>query len=104
AAETVAGDLARIPGVGDWTAQYVAMRALGEPDAFPAGDLVLRRVAGGGKPLTGEAMRLKAEQWRPGRGYAAGTPWRAASDEAWAESRDTAQDDPETGRPGLRRA
>jgi AraC family transcriptional regulator of adaptative response / DNA-3-methyladenine glycosylase II len=102
--ESVAGGLARIPGVGDWTAQYVAMRALGEPDAFPAGDLVLRRVAGGGKTLTVGALRLKAELWRPWRAYAAVTLWRAASDEAWTASGETAQDDPETGRSGLRRA
>ena len=38
--------LRAIPGIGDWTAQYVAMRALNEPDAFPSGDLVLRRMAG----------------------------------------------------------
>jgi AraC family transcriptional regulator of adaptative response / DNA-3-methyladenine glycosylase II len=37
--------LRRVPGIGDWTAQYIAMRALGEPDAFPCGDLVLRRMA-----------------------------------------------------------
>ena len=39
--------LRAIPGIGDWTAQYVSMRALNEPDAFPSGDLVLRRMAGG---------------------------------------------------------
>lgn len=45
-AATVAA-LKSIPGIGDWTAQYVAMRALGEPDAFPSGDVVLQRMSGG---------------------------------------------------------
>jgi AraC family transcriptional regulator of adaptative response / DNA-3-methyladenine glycosylase II len=81
-AESAAAGLVRIPGVGDWTAQYVAMRALREPDAFPAGDLVLRRVAGGGRPLTAESLRARAERWRPWRAYAAITLWRAASDMA----------------------
>ena len=46
-AEEVTAALVALPGLGAWTAQYVALRALGEPDAFPAADLVLRRVAGG---------------------------------------------------------
>ena len=52
-----------IPGVGPWTAQYVAMR-LGEPDAFPAGDLYLRDFARG------------ADAWRPWRAYAAMYLWK----------------------------
>ena len=43
--------LRALPGIGDWTAQYVAMRALREPDAFPAGDLGLRKILGNGTPL-----------------------------------------------------
>ena len=45
--EEVNEALIALPGVGEWTAQYVALRALGEPDAFPASDLVLRRMAAG---------------------------------------------------------
>jgi len=56
--------ITRISGIGPWTAQYIAMR-LGEPDAFPAGDLYLRAVA------------REAEAWRPWRAYAAMYFWRA---------------------------
>ena len=60
---TVAALLA-IPGIGTWTAEYVAMRALGEPDAFPSGDLVLRRMAG---DLSARALDRRADAWRPWR-------------------------------------
>jgi AraC family transcriptional regulator of adaptative response / DNA-3-methyladenine glycosylase II len=79
--EDVAAALASLPGVADWTAQYVALRGLGEPDAFPAADLVLRRAgAGGAAPLTARALHSRAEAWRPWRGYAALYLWRAAAD------------------------
>lgn len=79
--EDVVAALSALPGVGDWTAQYVALRALGEPDAFPAGDLVLRRVAAGDGPAwSARALEAAAESWRPWRGYAALHLWRAASD------------------------
>ncbi|MDE2196163.1 MAG: helix-turn-helix domain-containing protein [Gammaproteobacteria bacterium] len=74
--------LQRIPGIGAWTAEYVAMRALGDPDAFPAEDLVLRRVLGGGRPLTAKALLDRAENWRPWRAYAVLHVWRAAADTA----------------------
>jgi AraC family transcriptional regulator of adaptative response / DNA-3-methyladenine glycosylase II len=77
--EVVAG-LVALPGIGDWTAQYVALRALGEPDAFPAGDLVLRKAAAGGGPaLTARALAARAEAWRPWRGYAVFHLWGAAA-------------------------
>ncbi|HLW74074.1 MAG TPA: AlkA N-terminal domain-containing protein [Gammaproteobacteria bacterium] len=84
--EAVPGDelrtaLTRIPGIGNWTAEYVAMRALSDPDAFPAEDLVLRRVASPRKPLTAKALLERAEHWRPWRAYAVLHLWRAASDE-----------------------
>ncbi|MGH8402211.1 MAG: AlkA N-terminal domain-containing protein, partial [Gammaproteobacteria bacterium] len=69
-----------ISGIGDWTAQYVAMRAFNEPDAFPASDLVLLRTAGGGKALTLAALLKRAEAWRPWRAYAAMYLWRSAAD------------------------
>jgi len=79
--EEVTAALVALPGLGDWTAQYVALRALGEPDAFPAADLVLRRAAAaGGAPLTARALASRAEVWRPWRGYAVLHLWRAASD------------------------
>jgi AraC family transcriptional regulator of adaptative response / DNA-3-methyladenine glycosylase II len=63
----------KLPGIGEWTAQYVAMRALGEPDAFPSGDLGLVRAAG-----VGDAKQLEqhAEKWRPWRAYAAMHLWQ----------------------------
>jgi AraC family transcriptional regulator of adaptative response / DNA-3-methyladenine glycosylase II len=64
-------DLTRLPGIGPWTASYIAMR-LGDPDAFPAGDLVLRRNAGN---LTERELLRKAERWRPFRAYAAMLLW-----------------------------
>ncbi len=70
-----AGVLARlreIPGIGEWTAQYVAMRALGEPDAFPPGDLGLLRALG----LSGaRELQQRAESWRPWRAYASMYLW-----------------------------
>jgi AraC family transcriptional regulator of adaptative response / DNA-3-methyladenine glycosylase II len=72
--------LARIRGIGAWTAQYIAMRALRQPDAFPVNDLVLLRTAGQGSPLTATALSRRAEQWRPWRAYAALYLWRAAAD------------------------
>lgn len=74
---TVAG-LLSIPGVGPWTASYVAMRALGDPDAYPLGDAGLRRALeqrGHGVDRAGEA--LLAEEWRPWRSYAVVHLWRS---------------------------
>jgi AraC family transcriptional regulator of adaptative response / DNA-3-methyladenine glycosylase II len=69
---TIAG-LKALPGIGDWTAQYLAMRALGWPDAFPEGDLGLRKALGGVPPR--EMLRM-AEPWRPWRAYAAMHLWK----------------------------
>lgn len=74
--EVAVARLAALPGIGDWTAQYIALRALGEPDAFPAGDLGLRRImAENGTPPSATALRRRAEAWRPWRGYAAQLLW-----------------------------
>ena len=63
--------LQALPGFGRWTAEYVALRALGEPDAFPSADLVLRRASGSeGQPLGERALEARAEAWRPWRSYA----------------------------------
>ncbi len=69
----------RIPGVGEWTAEYVAMRACGEPDAWPSGDLVLRRAA---SVRTARELERRAEAWRPWRSYAVMLLWQDATDEA----------------------
>jgi AraC family transcriptional regulator, regulatory protein of adaptative response / DNA-3-methyladenine glycosylase II len=74
--ETAVARLTRLPGCGPWTAHYVALRGLREPDAFPSGDLHLRRaLAAGGEPLTPAAALARAERWRPFRGYAALRLW-----------------------------
>jgi AraC family transcriptional regulator of adaptative response / DNA-3-methyladenine glycosylase II len=69
--------LLEIPGIGEWTAEYVLMRAVRWPDAFPAADLGLRRAAGG---VTAAALRERAEVWRPWRSYAAVYLWQSLSD------------------------
>jgi AraC family transcriptional regulator of adaptative response / DNA-3-methyladenine glycosylase II len=63
-----------LAGVGDWTAQYIAMRALGWPDAFPAADLVVMRALG---VKTAAQARAAAAAWRPWRAYAVMQLWRA---------------------------
>lgn len=63
--------LTTLPGIGPWTANYIAMR-LGDADAFPAGDLILRRNAGN---LTERELLRRAERWRPYRAYAAMLLW-----------------------------
>jgi AraC family transcriptional regulator of adaptative response / DNA-3-methyladenine glycosylase II len=73
-------DWTALPGIGDWTAQYMALRGLAHPDAFPAGDLILRRQAAGGAiALTEKALRTRAEAWRPWRAYAVIQLWSRAS-------------------------
>jgi AraC family transcriptional regulator of adaptative response / DNA-3-methyladenine glycosylase II len=62
-----------LPGIGDWTAQYVAMRALGEPDAFPSGDLGLLHATG---IENARKLEARAEAWRPWRAYAAMYFWQ----------------------------
>lgn len=80
-AETLIGQLTALPGIGDWTAQYVAMRALSEPDAFPASDLALLRTAGNGAgTLTRGTLLERAEAWRPWRAYAAMYLWKRYAD------------------------
>lgn len=70
--------LCALPGIGAWTAHYIAMRALSQPDAFPAGDLVLRKLAGGGQPIPERAMEKASQAWRPWRAYAVMLLWRSA--------------------------
>ena len=68
--------LCEIPGIGNWTAQYVAMRALGEPDAFPSGDLGLLRAL---RLTSARDLERRAQAWRPWRAYAAIRLWNIAS-------------------------
>jgi len=74
--DAVKAALMSLRGIGRWTAEYVSMRALNEPDAFPSGDLVLRRMAGGCTPV---ALQARAESWRPWRAYAVMLLWQEAS-------------------------
>jgi AraC family transcriptional regulator of adaptative response / DNA-3-methyladenine glycosylase II len=77
--ETVA-QLRTIPGVGEWTAQYIALRAAREPDAFPASDVgLLRGASRGGKRPTPDQLLARAERWRPWRAYAAQHLWTGAT-------------------------
>lgn len=71
--------LTSIKGIGDWTAQYVAMRALKNPDAFPAADLGLLKAAGESGPAGVKNLRSRAEAWRPWRSYAAMLLWSSLS-------------------------
>jgi AraC family transcriptional regulator of adaptative response / DNA-3-methyladenine glycosylase II len=71
--------LQELPGVGAWTAGYVAMRAIGDPDVFLPTDLAVRRGARAlGLPDTPAALERHAERWRPWRSYALIRLWRAA--------------------------
>jgi AraC family transcriptional regulator of adaptative response / DNA-3-methyladenine glycosylase II len=86
--------LTAVPGIGEWTAHYIAMRALGEPDAFPAGDLGLLRAMEGGREGAGRGrtedrrgrstarvagrkceLAKRSESWRPWRAYAVMALW-----------------------------
>jgi AraC family transcriptional regulator of adaptative response / DNA-3-methyladenine glycosylase II len=82
--------LRALPGIGEWTAQYIAMRELREPDAFPAGDIGLLRAladAVGRRPTSRELL-ARAERWRPWRAYAAQHLWAASITERHAIVRD----------------
>lgn len=74
--ETIARLLA-VRGIGPWTAHYIAMRACGEPDAFPASDIGLLRGArdASGRRPTPAQLLARAERWRPWRAYAAHYLW-----------------------------
>jgi AraC family transcriptional regulator of adaptative response / DNA-3-methyladenine glycosylase II len=67
--------LVAIKGVGDWTAQYVAMRALKNPDAFPGSDLGLIKAIAYPDRVTPKELTTRAEEWRPWRAYAAMLLW-----------------------------
>ena len=77
--EEAIAKLRALPGVGEWTAQYIAMRELREPDAFPAADIGLLRAmadASGRRPSPAELL-TRAKAWRPWRAYAALHLWAA---------------------------
>jgi AraC family transcriptional regulator, regulatory protein of adaptative response / DNA-3-methyladenine glycosylase II len=75
--EQAVANLRSLPGIGEWTAQYVAMRELREPDAFPATDMGLLRAVSdaSGHPVARRDLLARAERWRPWRAYAAHHLW-----------------------------
>jgi AraC family transcriptional regulator of adaptative response / DNA-3-methyladenine glycosylase II len=74
--ESFLGRLMEIPGIGKWTAQYVAMRALGEPDAFPVGDAAVLSALNLKVPIE---LERRAEAWRPWRAYATMYLWNGSN-------------------------
>jgi len=76
--EDVLAHMLKLPGFGEWTVQYWALRALRDADAFPAADVgLLRAMTSNGKRLSPEALTERAEAWRPWRAYAAQHLWTA---------------------------
>jgi AraC family transcriptional regulator, regulatory protein of adaptative response / DNA-3-methyladenine glycosylase II len=72
--------LCQLPGIGEWTAHYIAMRTLREPDAFPAADLVLMKCLSTTEHSVKKAECLAiSQQWRPWRAYAAMHLWAGSS-------------------------
>lgn len=69
-----AQQLTTIRGIGEWTAQYLALRVVGWRDAFPHGDLAVRKALGG---ITAKQALQHAERWRPFRAYATMHPWQS---------------------------
>jgi AraC family transcriptional regulator of adaptative response / DNA-3-methyladenine glycosylase II len=75
--QTFIQQLCALPGIGQWTAQYVAMRALREPDAYPTGDLGLLRALNITNP---QELERRAEAWKPWRANAAMYLWCVSGD------------------------
>ncbi|MDJ0835771.1 MAG: AlkA N-terminal domain-containing protein [Acidobacteriota bacterium] len=74
-------DLCALPGIGPWTAHYIAMRGLSEPDAFPEADLgIIKALSPPGERLSLKQLRARAEGWRPWRAYAAMLLWRSLAE------------------------
>jgi AraC family transcriptional regulator of adaptative response / DNA-3-methyladenine glycosylase II len=68
----------QLPGIGLWTAHYVAMRALNHPDAFPASDQIVRKVLSADKPRSESKVESLSQAWRPWRAYATLHLWNLA--------------------------
>lgn len=72
--DAIRKNLLALPGIGPWTTEYIAMRALGDPDAFPGSDLGLLKGAGLSRPAE---LEKRSQGWRPWRAYAAFHLWHA---------------------------
>ena len=73
--ETAIAQLVALPGIGPWTAHYIAMRALRWPDAFPKEDIAVRKSLGG---VSAQRAEERSQAWRPWRSYAVMHLWRLA--------------------------
>lgn len=73
--QTCIARLTELPGVGTWTAQYIAMRALRWPDAFPAADIALHKALGLEGPRAATEAEILSQAWRPWRSYAVMRAW-----------------------------
>jgi AraC family transcriptional regulator of adaptative response / DNA-3-methyladenine glycosylase II len=92
--EQAIAKLRALPGIGEWTAQYIAMRELREPDAFPAADVGLLRAMAdvdGRRPLPAQLLG-RAEAWRPWRAYAALHLWAAGATRSTEEDKNDARE------------
>ncbi|MCU0757314.1 MAG: helix-turn-helix domain-containing protein, partial [Xanthomonadales bacterium] len=77
-----------LPGIGPWTAHYLALRALGHPDALPSADVVLQqRLTTDGRRASAAELEARAEAWRPWRSYAVMQLWQAAPTDGPSPSR-----------------
>lgn len=80
--EALVDRLCALPGIGRWTAEYIALRAFGQPDAFPTADLgLLKSPLWGPGGISAKALASRAEQWRPWRAYAAVYLWQSYAEE-----------------------
>ncbi|WP_271408235.1 DNA-3-methyladenine glycosylase family protein [Pseudomonas sp. Q1-7] len=80
--ETLIEHLCALPGIGRWTAEYIALRAFGQPDAFPTADLgLLKSPLWGPGGISAKELAERAEQWRPWRAYAAVYLWQSYAEE-----------------------
>ncbi len=77
--DALRAELTTIRGIGDWTAEYVLMRAFKDPDAFPSADLGLQKAIVAGSRASARQLRERAEAWRPWRAYAALLLWSSLS-------------------------
>ena len=69
--------ITQVKGIGEWTAQYIALRALNDPNAFPHTDLILLRAAADkGETLSATQMLVKADAWKPWRAYVVMLLWK----------------------------
>jgi AraC family transcriptional regulator, regulatory protein of adaptative response / DNA-3-methyladenine glycosylase II len=92
--------LATVPGIGPWTIETIAMRALGDPDAFPAGDLGIRAAARqAGLPEAAAALTARAAAWRPWRSYAVQYLWATGQHDINKLPADTGKPQPERAPP-----